>query len=101
VRDVSKQLHKDIRIDMLGEGTEIDKTIIEQLSDPLTHMIRNSLDHGIEKPEARVAAGKPAQGVITLEADQRGGKIVITIEDDGNGVNREKVLAKAIEKGIV
>jgi len=84
-----------------GEATEVDKTIIEQLSDPLTHMIRNSVDHGIESPEARVAAGKPAQGCILLAAEHRGGKIVITISDDGNGINREKVLRKAKEKGVV
>ncbi len=101
VRDLSKQLGKDIRIEMAGENTEVDKTVIEQLSDPLTHMIRNSMDHGIETPEARIQKGKPAQGVIRLSADHRGGRIVIEVEDDGAGINREKVLKSAREKGLV
>lgn len=101
VRDLSAQLGKDIRLEMEGETTEVDKTIIEQLSDPLTHMIRNSIDHGIELPQARLAAGKPAQGCILLAAEHRGGKIVITISDDGSGINRERVLKKAKEKGVV
>ncbi len=101
VRDLSGQLGKDIALEMSGETTEVDKTIIEQLSDPLTHMIRNSIDHGLEMPDERVAAGKTAQGTITLSASHRGGKIVIEISDDGNGINRERVLAKAKEKGIV
>ena len=101
VRDLSKQLNKDIRIEMTGENTEIDKTVIEQLGDPLTHMIRNSVDHGIEKPEDRKKSGKPEQGVITLSADHRGGRIVIEIGDDGRGINRERVLSKAKEKGLI
>lgn len=101
VRDLSAQLGKDIRLEMSGEATEVDKTIIEQLSDPLTHMIRNSVDHGIESPERRKAAGKRAQGVIHLSAEHRGGKIVLTIGDDGGGINRERVLQKAKEKQIV
>ncbi len=101
VRDLSRQLEKDIVIEMHGENTEIDKTVIEQLGDPLTHMIRNSVDHGIERPADRMAAGKPAQGVIRLSADHRGGRIVIEISDDGKGINRERVLAKAKEKGLL
>jgi two-component system chemotaxis sensor kinase CheA len=101
VRDLSAQLNKDIRLEMSGENTEIDKTVIEQLSDPLTHMIRNSVDHGIEQPEARLRAGKPAQGLIHLSADHRSGRIIISIEDDGAGINRPKVLAKAREKGLI
>jgi two-component system chemotaxis sensor kinase CheA len=101
VRDLSTQLKKDIKLEMAGENTEVDKTIIEQLSDPLTHMIRNSVDHGIEMPEKRRAAGKPEQGTILLSAEHRGGKIVITISDDGGGINRERVLSKAREKGVV
>ena len=101
VRDLSTQLGKDIEIEMSGENTEIDKTMIEQLGDPLTHMIRNSIDHGIEMPEDRVAKGKPAQGNINLLADSRGGRIIIEISDDGAGINREKVLGKAKEKGVV
>ena len=101
VRDLSKQLGKDIGIETFGENTEIDKTVIEQLSDPLMHMIRNSIDHGIEKPEERVKKGKPHQGTIKLSADHRGGRIVIEISDDGGGINREKVLARAKDKGLV
>lgn len=101
VRDLSKQLNKDIRMETEGEATELDKTVIEQLTDPLMHMIRNSVDHGIEGPEERKAAGKKPQGTIKLSAEHRGGRIVITIKDDGNGVNRERVLGKAVEKGLV
>jgi two-component system chemotaxis sensor kinase CheA len=101
VRDLSNQLGKDIRLEMYGENTEIDKTVIEQLSDPLMHMIRNSVDHGMDTPESRVARGKPAQGVIILSAEQTGGKIVIKITDDGLGINHDKVLKKAKEKGLV
>ncbi|MCC7260772.1 MAG: chemotaxis protein CheA [Alphaproteobacteria bacterium] len=101
VRDLSSQLGKDIRIETFGENTEIDKTVIEQLGDPLTHMIRNSIDHGIESPAVRAERGKPAQGVIRLSADSRGGRIIIEITDDGGGINRERVLSKAREKGLV
>ena len=101
VRDLSAQLGKDIRLETAGENTEVDKTIIEQLSDPLTHMIRNSVDHGIELPDARRSSGKPTQGVILLSAEHRGSKIVITISDDGAGINRERVLKKAREKNII
>jgi two-component system, chemotaxis family, sensor kinase CheA len=101
VRDLSKQLGKDIRLDVHGENTEIDKTVIEQLSDPLTHMIRNSIDHGVEMPDDRIAKGKPAQGRILLSADSSGGRIILEISDDGNGINRDRVLKKAQEKGLV
>ncbi len=101
VRELSAQTGKKIRLEMSGEGTEIDKTVIEQLNDPLTHIIRNSADHGVESPEVREAAGKPAEGTIDLSAAQRGGRIVIQIADDGAGVNRKKVLSKAIEKNLV
>jgi two-component system chemotaxis sensor kinase CheA len=100
VRDLSAQLGKDIVLHTEGENTEVDKTVIEQLGDPLTHMIRNSVDHGIEKPELRLANGKSAQGNITLSAMHQGGRIVIEIRDDGAGINRAKVLAKAKEKGL-
>jgi two-component system chemotaxis sensor kinase CheA len=100
VRDLSAQLGKDIVLNTEGENTEVDKTVIEQLGDPITHMIRNSVDHGIETPEARLAAGKPAQGTITLSAFHQGGRIIIEIRDDGLGINRERVLAKAKEKGL-
>jgi two-component system chemotaxis sensor kinase CheA len=101
VRDLAATLGKEVRIVTSGEMTEIDKTVIEQLNDPLTHMIRNALDHGIESPEARIAAGKPRQGSIHLSAAHRSGRIVIEVSDDGRGLNREKVLAKAQERGLV
>jgi two-component system chemotaxis sensor kinase CheA len=101
VRELAQLTNKKIRLDMSGENTEIDKTVIEQLGDPLTHMIRNSCDHGIETPEDRVAVGKPPEGVIHVSADQRGGRIVIEISDDGRGINRDKVMKKAIEKKLV
>ncbi len=100
VRDLSAQLGKEINLETLGENTEVDKTVVEQLGDPLTHMIRNSVDHGVEKPEVRIAAGKPAQGTIILAAYHQGGRIIIEIRDDGAGINRAKVLAKAKEKGL-
>ena len=101
VRDLAATLGKEVRIVTTGEMTEIDKTVIEQLNDPLTHMIRNALDHGIEGPDVRVAAGKPRQGTIHLSAAQRSGRIVIEVSDDGRGLNREKVLAKAQDRGLV
>jgi two-component system chemotaxis sensor kinase CheA len=101
VRDTAAQLGKDIQIVLVGENTEVDKTVIEQLSDPLTHMIRNSVDHGIETPDQRVWNDKPAQGTIKLSAYHRSGRIIIEISDDGAGINRERVLAKAREKGLV
>lgn len=101
VRDLSQKLGKTVRLEMKGENTEVDKTVIEQLSDPLTHMIRNSLDHGIEKPDIRKAAGKPEEGVVKLSAYHQGNNIIITISDDGAGINRERVLKIAREKGVV
>ncbi|WND02099.1 chemotaxis protein CheA [Temperatibacter marinus] len=101
VRDVSKKLDKKVKLVTEGENTEVDKTVVEELADPLTHMIRNSLDHGLETPDERIAAGKPAEGKILLSAEHRGGRIVITIADDGRGINRPKVLELAKEKGVV
>jgi len=101
VRDTSAQLGKDIQLILSGENTEVDKTVIEQLGDPLTHMIRNSVDHGIESPDQRAWNDKPLQGTIHLSAYHRSGRIIIEIKDDGAGINREKVLAKAREKGLV
>jgi two-component system chemotaxis sensor kinase CheA len=101
VRDLALTLGKEARLVARGEDTEVDKTIIEELADPLTHMIRNALDHGIEKPEARLAAGKPAEGVIRLSAEQRGGRIVITVADDGKGLDRERLFAKAVSRGVM
>jgi two-component system, chemotaxis family, sensor kinase CheA len=101
VRDLATTLGKEVRLVTHGEDTEVDKTIIEELADPLTHMIRNALDHGLEKPEDRIAAGKPVEGVVTLSAEQRGGRIVITIEDDGRGLPRDKLFAKAVARGVM
>ena len=101
VRDTSAQLGKDVQLILIGENTEVDKTVIEQLGDPLTHMIRNSVDHGIEMPDVREANGKPRLGTIQLSATHRSGRILIEIKDDGAGINRGRVLAKAQEKGLV
>ena len=101
VRELSAQLGKDVRLIVTGEGTEIDKTVVEQLADPLTHLLRNALDHGIETPEQRVAAGKPPQGTVLLSAEQRSGRIVIVLADDGRGIDRARVLARAKERGLV
>jgi two-component system, chemotaxis family, sensor kinase CheA len=101
VRELGLKTAKKIKLETIGENTEIDKTVIEQLSDPLTHMIRNSADHGIETPEKRLAKGKPETGTIRLSAEQAGGNILIIVEDDGAGINRERVLQVARDKGIV
>jgi two-component system chemotaxis sensor kinase CheA len=99
VRDLSFELGKKIEIKMTGTETELDKNVIEQISDPLKHMIRNSIDHGIEMPEERRQIGKPEIGVIWLKAFQREGNIFIEISDDGKGIDKKRVLAKAVEKG--
>jgi two-component system chemotaxis sensor kinase CheA len=101
VRETAQKVGKKIRLELSGETTEVDRSIIERLTDPLTHIIRNSVDHGIELPEVRVAAGKNEEGLIRLSADHRGGRIVIEVSDDGGGINTEKVLQKAREKGLV
>lgn len=101
VRELSAKTGKKVALEMRGETTEVDKTIIERLSDPLTHIIRNSCDHGIETPDVRLAAGKPDEGTIILSAEHRGGRIVIEIKDDGAGINSERVLKKARERGLV
>lgn len=101
VRDLSQELEKDIDFLTLGGETELDKTIIDKLSEPLVHLIRNSIDHGIEKPGDRQRAGKPAQGRITLSAEHAGASVLISIEDDGKGLDVERIRAKAIERGII
>jgi len=101
VRDLSKEFKKQIQLIVKGEETEIDRGIIEELNDPLVHMIRNSCDHGIETPDIRKSKGKPAIGTITLDAEQEGNHIVLRISDDGAGMDPEKLKAKAIEKGIL
>lgn len=100
VRDLASKLNKQVELVTIGENTELDKGLIEKIADPLTHLVRNSLDHGIEVPEKRLAAGKPEMGTITLSATHQGGNIVIEVTDDGAGLNREKILAKARERGI-
>ncbi|GAA3914372.1 chemotaxis protein CheA [Litoribacillus peritrichatus] len=101
VRDLSKAMDKKIDLVLLGENTELDKTVMEKIGDPMVHLIRNSLDHGIEKPADRLAAGKPETGTITLNAFHQGGNIVIQIIDDGKGLDRDRILMKAIENGLV
>ncbi|MCE4538933.1 chemotaxis protein CheA [Pelomonas sp. P7] len=100
VRDVSKELGKDIELQIHGGETELDKSIVERLGDPLTHLVRNAMDHGIEPPEVRVARGKPARATIELRAYHDAGSIVTEVRDDGGGLDRERILAKAIERGL-
>lgn len=101
VRDIASKSGKKVSLKLSGEDTELDRTIVEEISDPLIHMVRNSVDHGIEKTEARLAVGKPAEGEVHLNAFHQGGSIVIQICDDGGGLNKERILAKAVEKGVV
>ncbi len=101
VRDLAKKVGKKINLELEGEDTEIDRSILNQLEDPLIHLVRNSIDHGIEPPEERIAKGKPEAGTITLSALQEGDRIIVSIEDDGRGIDPEKVKQKAIEKGLI
>jgi two-component system chemotaxis sensor kinase CheA len=101
VRDVSKELGKEIRLEISGEETELDKTVVEKIGDPLTHLVRNSMDHGIEPAEIRIAQGKPAFGTLKLNAYHDAGSIIIEVSDDGGGLDKEKILAKAIERDLV
>ncbi len=101
VRDLSRQLGKKIELKMVGEQTELDKTVMEKIGDPLVHLVRNALDHGLETPAERRAAGKPETGVITLNAYHQGGNIMIEITDDGRGLNREKIRAKAVANQLI
>jgi two-component system chemotaxis sensor kinase CheA len=101
VRQVAAQTGKQVRLITEGEATEVDKTVIERLADPLTHMIRNAIDHGLESPERRLAAGKPAEGTVKLHALHRSGRIVIEIADDGAGINRARVRQKAVQNGLI
>ncbi|MGO4392513.1 chemotaxis protein CheA [Variovorax sp. M-6] len=100
IRDVSAKLGKQVRLDTYGKETELDKGLIERIVDPLTHLVRNSLDHGIETPDIRLAKGKDATGQLLLSAQHHGGNIVIEVSDDGAGLNREKILAKAMQQGL-
>jgi len=101
VRDMSKKLNKEVKLNLIGEETEVDKNIIEHLSDPLMHLIRNSMDHGLEPPEERVLQNKPPIGTITLEARNVGSDVLIVIKDDGRGLNRNKILHKARQNGLL
>ncbi|OQP08002.1 chemotaxis protein CheA [Geobacillus sp. 46C-IIa] len=101
VRQLARELGKKVRLDIIGAETELDRTVIDEIGDPLVHLIRNALDHGIESPDARVACGKPEEGTVKLRAYHSGNHVFIEIEDDGAGISREKVLQKAIARGIV
>ncbi|MEP9400160.1 chemotaxis protein CheA [Mesorhizobium sp. KR2-14] len=101
VREVAGLTGKQVRLVTEGEGTEVDKTVIDRLNDPLTHMIRNAIDHGLETPDQRLAAGKPAEGLVRLSAMHRSGRIVIEVADDGAGINRAKVKQLAVDKGLI
>lgn len=101
VRDMSKKLNKEIHLDIIGEETEVDKNIIERIGDPLMHLVRNSIDHGIENIEERASVGKTNAGTITLEAKNVGSEVLIIIKDDGKGLNKQKIVNKAIENGVL
>lgn len=101
LRDLMAETGKKVQLETIGEMTEVDKGVLEKIGDPLTHMIRNAVDHGIEGPEERVAAGKPAEGTIRLSAEQKGARIIVRVSDDGRGIDRQRVRAKAVEKGII
>ncbi|MBW8753797.1 MAG: chemotaxis protein CheA [Sphingomonadales bacterium] len=101
IRELEADTGKRIRLQLDGEMTEVDKTVVERIGEPLTHLIRNAVDHGIESPEERLAAGKSEDGVLRVGAEQRSGRIVITVADDGRGIDRARVRAKAVERGIV
>jgi two-component system chemotaxis sensor kinase CheA len=101
VRDTAAELGKDIALEIIGGEAELDKSVVERIADPLMHLVRNALDHGLEKPDERIAAGKPAQGRLILSACHESGSILIRIEDDGRGINREKVLARAWKSGLL
>ncbi|MFT3915782.1 MAG: chemotaxis protein CheA [Anaeromyxobacteraceae bacterium] len=101
VRDLSRKTGKDVVLEQSGEDTEMDRSMVERIEDPLVHLVRNSMDHGIESAADRVAAGKPARATVRLSAYHEGGSIVVELTDDGRGLNREKILKKAVEKGLV
>jgi len=101
VRELCAATAKQVNLEVQGEATEVDKSVIEKIGEPLTHMIRNAIDHGLETPEERIAVGKDAVGTVRLSAEQKGARIVIRVADDGRGIDRERVRAKAIEKGII
>ncbi|MFL9841566.1 chemotaxis protein CheA [Sphingomonas sp. ST-64] len=101
LRDLMAETGKQVQLQTFGETTEVDKGVIEKIGDPLTHLIRNAVDHGLETPEERLRAGKPAEGTVHLSAEQKGARIIVTVADDGRGIDRARVRAKAVEKGII
>jgi two-component system, chemotaxis family, sensor kinase CheA len=101
VRDLAKTTGKNVSVDLVGEDTEIDRNMVDEIYNPLVHMIRNSVDHGLEMPAERIKTGKPERGLITLKAYHRGGNIVIEIADDGKGLDKQKILSKAIKSGLI
>ena len=101
VREVAEMTGKRVRLVTEGEATEVDKTVVERLAEPITHMLRNAIDHGLEGPDDRLAAGKPAEGTVTMVALHRSGRIVIEISDDGRGINRERVRGIAVSRGLI
>jgi two-component system chemotaxis sensor kinase CheA len=101
VRDLSGELNKDVKLLIKGENSEVDRSLIEKLIDPLTHMIRNAMDHGIESPDERISLGKPAKGIITISAQYHGGMVVISMTDDGRGLERDKIYQKGLDLGLI
>ena len=101
VRDISQKLGKQVKLELIGEQTELDKTVLEKIGDPMVHLVRNAIDHGLETPDKRRAAGKGDTGTLTLQASHRGGNIVVEVSDDGAGLNRDAIVAKAIQRGII
>lgn len=101
VRNLARDLNKEVELQLFGEETELDRSVVDEIGDPLLHLIRNAMDHGIERPEEREAAGKPRQGTIVLSATHEGNQIVISIQDDGKGIDPDRIAAKALEKGLV
>ena len=101
IRDLAKGTQKEVELRLSGVDTELDRTVIDEIGDPLVHIIRNCVDHGIEKPEEREAAGKPRTGVVALDAYQTGNSVIITVADDGKGMDPEKIGASAVEKGFI
>jgi two-component system chemotaxis sensor kinase CheA len=101
VRDVAKLRGKDVALELAGQNTDLDKGILDSLGEPLTHLVRNAVDHGIEPPEARIAAGKSARGTVRLNAYHQGNQVVIEVRDDGQGIDRKTLVAKAIERGLI
>ena len=101
VRDISQKLGKQVKLELVGEQTELDKTVLEKIGDPMVHLVRNAIDHGLETPDRRRAAGKPDLGTLKLEASHRGGNIVVEVSDDGAGLNRDAIVAKAVQRGLI